>query len=96
MFTPKPLEVTLLNATSGTGTAVLVINYVYKTVVIKVSGVGTISGQLQVSNDNVYWVSVKTFTGDDYYETTNSFKYIRAKIITAGGKVAKVDLSANK
>ena len=96
MFTPTPLEYTLLNAATGTGDAILVLNYVYKTVVIKVSGVGTITGIIEVSNDGSRWVTVKTFTTDDYYESTISFKYIRARITVAGGQSAKIDLTATK
>lgn len=96
MFTPAPLEHTLINAISGTGIAVLVINYVYKTVVIKMTGIGATTCILEASNDGANWVVVKTATGDDYYETTISFKYLRAGISIPGGKNVKADLSANK
>jgi len=96
MFTPSPLQENLLDAASGTSDSVMVLNYVYKTVVIKVSGSGTITGVIEVSNDGSFWVTVKTFTTDGYYESVISFKYIRARITTAGGKNAKVDLTANK
>ncbi len=96
MFIPKPLEYTLLNATSGTGDSIMILNYIYKTVVIKVSGIGAVIGVLEASNDGANWVIVKTYTADDYYETTIPFKYIRARIVTPGGKNVKADLSANK
>lgn len=96
MFVPTPLEINLINASSGTGDAILVINYIYKTVVIKVTGIGTIVGVLEASNDGSNWVTVKTFSSDDYYESTISFKYIRARITASGGKNVKADLTANK
>jgi hypothetical protein len=96
MFTPYPLQVNLLNATTGTGDSVLVLNFVYKTVVSKVTGTGTITAVLEVSNDGSFWVTVQTITADTYYESTISFKFIRVRVTTAGGKNIKADLTANK
>lgn len=97
MFVPKPIEATIFeSATAEYGDAYAVINFVYKTVVIKFSGTGATTFVLEVSNDGVNWVNAGTYTADSYYETDNAIKYIRGGITIAGGKTVKADLTGNK
>lgn len=97
MFIPKPLEATIFNsAEASSGDSYSVINYVYKTVVIKFSGSGATTFILEVSNDGSNWVTVGTYTDDDYYQTDYAIKYIRGRLSVAGGKTVKADLTGNK
>lgn len=97
MFSPKPLEEVMLNvATATTSASYLVINFVYKSIVITMTGAGATTVLIEASNDGSNWITVKTAIGDDYYETSISYKYLRARISVAGGKTVKCDLVANK
>lgn len=93
---PKPLEATIFEASTGTGTKYLILNYVYKTVVISFSGSGATTFVLEVSNDGVNWVNAGTYTDSSYYETTEAFKYIRGRISVAGGKTVLACLTGTK
>lgn len=97
MFGPKPIECTLINsALAGAGTAHRIVAFTYKTVIVTMTGAGATTVLIQVSNDNTNWVTVDIITGDDYYETTAAYLYIRANITVAGGKTVLATLVANK
>lgn len=97
MYIPKALEEELFNsADAGAGTAHLVINFTYKTVVATFTGSGATTFVIQGSNDGTNWVTLDTMTDSDYYETDMAVKWIRGNITTAGGKTVEAHLTANR
>jgi len=97
MFNPKPLEKTLFNSSSsGAGDSYLILNYVYKSLVVTFTGLGDTTFVIQVSNDGTNWINLLSLTTDDYLDTDVAFKYIRGNITVAGGKTVLAKLVANK
>jgi hypothetical protein len=94
------------SAGAGDSKVVKAINFTYKTAVITFSGTdsgGTTQCTIQISIDNEHWVTAKNkddtnaiYTANGYFESDESFQYIRANNTAAFGRVVRVDFAANK